>query len=252
MPAVILPGKSGRKAARARRTRFRLLLLLALACAGGLYLYLRREEGGYREPFAPAFDRLHDAKLANAAATGDKTTVLDMLAQHANPNSASSQKDTVLMNVVNVIGDIETVQQILRYGAKADARRPDGSNALYNCDDPTIVRLLCEAGADPNAEVNHMDSPLAILLRNPRGKYDAVPVLLDFGANPNSPAPNGVTPLMNACAHASPEIVSALLLHGADARGKDRSGQTALHYADENLYPPYRATMARMLRNAAK
>ena len=60
---------------------------------------------------------------------------------------------------------------------------------------------------------------------------DAVKVLLQGGANPNTKDASGATPLMQATMMGQKEIVEALLAAKADVAAKDKSGRPALHAA---------------------
>ena len=67
---------------------------------------------------------------------------------------------------------------------------------------------------------------------------------LELGANPNIAENNGTTPLMNAAAGKSVEMVKALLKYGATMDDKDNFGDSAVNYAQSaiNHTPEYAST----------
>ena len=59
---------------------------------------------------------------------------------------------------------------------------------------------------------------------------DAVRTLLEYGADPNSRANDGMTPLFSTCSAGSIDSVHALLEMGADVDVTDIDGRSVLHY----------------------
>ncbi len=103
----------------------------------------------------------------------------------------------------------------------------------------TIVQMLLEAGADPNATRDDQDvterfgeTPLFYAIQNRR--YSMVPVLLEAGGDPNIGSYRG-TALHAAARAAEIECVKLLLKAGADANSKDGHDRTPLDVAQEAL-----------------
>src|SRR5688572_5418438 len=90
--------------------------------------------------------------------------------------------------------------------------------------DSNVVRQLLEVGADPEVE-SLLTKPLvqAALF----GKTENVRVLLEYGANPNSPQASGLTALLEAVRYGYSEIVEILLKHGADPDFKGPGGNAS-------------------------
>ena len=95
-----------------------------------------------------------------------------------------------------------------------------------------IVKMLCDAGAD--IEAQHLPrgglTPLHLAAEN--GNYDGALVLLQHGASVDSLTNTGKRPLHVACFYLKPEIVELLLCWGADETALDKSGRTAAAWVD--------------------
>jgi ankyrin repeat protein len=91
------------------------------------------------------------------------------------------------------------------------------------------VRLLLEAGANPNARVEDHDTPL---LRAVGQKEEPiVSLLLEHGADPNLVNDQGKTPLMKAAHYGLPSVAQVLLEAGAEEEIRSDAGATALDLA---------------------
>lgn len=104
--------------------------------------------------------------------------------------------------------------------------KPPLTAAIFDRDDERAVTLLRQQRT-PNDPIDCDDdqpwTPLncAVLYAasRPEGRRDAlVLAFLKAGADPNTPGPTGVTPLLHACKGGVPEVIGALLTHGADPR----------------------------------
>ena len=88
---------------------------------------------------------------------------------------------------------------------------------------PKIVKLLLDAGANPNfkaltrplAGPTEFTTPLLQASKSPTST-EIISLLLDHGANPNITTTHGRSPLMNAIALGSIDTIRQLLKHEAD------------------------------------
>ncbi len=106
-----------------------------------------------------------------------------------------------------------------------------------------IVRLLLDAGADPNSTRNHRqsgplhyaaDGCLSCPAWDPKRQVKTIECLLDAGANINAPDKNGATPLHRAVRTRCAAAVICLLERGSDPLLKNKPGSTAFHLAVQN------------------
>lgn len=129
------------------------------------------------------------------------------------------------------------VQEILKYRPDVNGRGRDGTTAMIVCLQAyhnkekdvnlrEIIRLLLDAGADPNIADNKGKTPLIANAWD----LEIAKLLIARGANVNAQAQDGFTPLLNA---GTVELTRLLLEHGADPFAKTRRGETALDLAKQ-------------------
>ncbi|MBM9501032.1 ankyrin repeat domain-containing protein [Leptospira sp. 201903071] len=103
------------------------------------------------------------------------------------------------------------------------------------------LKKLLRNGLNPNGLTYYGMSPvsLAVKYQNP----SIVEILLEFSADPNQPdETTGLTPLIHSVLEdSSPEILSLLVLYGADLNRKDSNGMSPLHHCvNEGKLSPFR------------
>jgi ankyrin repeat protein len=95
-----------------------------------------------------------------------------------------------------------------------------------------IALLLLDHGADVNSPDELLQCPLHVASES--GRHDHVELLLEHHADVNVRDNKGSTPLYLASGRGELEIVQALLLHDADADCRNNDGMTPLHAASKS------------------
>ncbi|WAO83058.1 Hypothetical protein NCS54_00023800 [Fusarium falciforme] len=126
---------------------------------------------------------------------------------------------------------------LVRAGADVNERDSFGRTGIHVTSDPEVVRILLDAGADPNAETRLGETVLHSL---PRGADENYLKLLveDGGADINKREFRmGQTPLMSAIVR-DLDIAVRILDYGPDLNAVDNAGNGPLHYAVSQYSKP--------------
>lgn len=136
-------------------------------------------------------------------------------------------------------GNREAVRALLREHADVNVPQADGATAIawaVQLDDREMADLLIQAGADVNKANDYGVTPLWLACRSRNAVM--VEKLLNAEADPNVAEWTGETPLMQCAKTGSVEGAKLLLAHGADANAmENRKDQTALMWAAANKHP---------------
>jgi ankyrin repeat protein len=131
-------------------------------------------------------------------------------------------------------GHTATVRALLKEGADVNVAQGDGTTALHWAavnDDLEMAQMLLDARANVKATTRN-DAITPLLMASQNGNPRMIELLLQAGAEVNSPAATGITPIMLAVAGSSEDAVRVLVQHGADVNAKeDTYGQTPLMFA---------------------
>ncbi len=139
-------------------------------------------------------------------------------------------RETALM-VAAGGGNLEVVKYLVEHGANMDQMSCEGSTAIMPAilrGQTDVIRYLISKGANTNYKITsgHKFSPLQLACQ--LGHADIVRSLLDAGADVNSVAGDGSTPLISAVFKGHIDVVKMLLDHGANKayriNGLDASG----------------------------
>ena len=149
-------------------------------------------------------------------------------------------------------GDLGRTRELLaRDPALVDACTADGFSPLGLAaffGRPEVLKLLLNEGAEPNSPSRNAMRVTALhsaaANREPELSLRMVETLLRSGADPNVKQHGGWTPLQQAAAHGRTQIVNVLLAHGADPAARSDDGKTAADKAAEGGH----AEIAELLR----
>lgn len=139
-----------------------------------------------------------------------------------------------MVGAAAISGNLRLVQYLHRAGLPLDPPAGTDPSALIHaadCGHMSIVRYLCENGAD--VDYRNEYGTTALMVAAYKGRYHAAAVdcLCTFGADPNLQDRNGRTALMYAVNQGVLPVVKYLCERGADANIQDADGETALMYA---------------------
>lgn len=130
-------------------------------------------------------------------------------------------------------GDERSIVTLLQHGAEVNTIDVQNSGVVGHAADRnyvTCVRLLLEAGADPNIAPSHghrVGNALNVAARNALDPL-ILKTLLDFGADVDSCGVDGVTGLLHAARKDNTNFATLLLEYGADINAVSTAGQTPL------------------------
>jgi uncharacterized protein len=197
--------------------------------------------------------------LAEAAKLGNARLAGMLLDAGGNAEVPNQEGQTALMLAARA-GSVEVAELLVRHGANVNAKEKwRGQTALMWAVDARsaeMTRFLIDHKADVNARALATDWP-SQMTGEPRNQYrptggltpllyaarsgctDCVQALLDAGADPSRPNPDGVTPLMVAIDNFAFDTAKLLFERGANPHVWDWWGRTALYTAiDMNTYSP--------------
>ena len=192
-------------------------------------------------------DTNYEAPLHLASQAGRCDVVRILLDRGAEVNAANKWGQTPLHQLSQGSrGDpLGVAQLLLERGADANRQDDDHITPLHFASkrrDLMVARLLLDHGSEVNAANRRGETPLCQLLQGPdsTGSYwedrlDVAQLLLERGANANTPDNDHTAPLHLASDYAGLEIVRALLDHGAKVNAENNRGETPLHQFSKGL-----------------
>jgi ankyrin repeat protein len=202
---------------------------LHLACANGNDDIVRSLLEAGAEP-----DRAKltgETVLMTCAASGNLNAVRRLLDHGADPNAAEDAEDQTALMWATAGGHAGVVKELIGAGANVEARsrlidEPEPyvnstpGLTVFGSNYPPTVRFPGQTGGFT-----------ALYFAAQRGVVESARVLLDAGADVNSPHPEHGSPLIIAIASGHDDVARLFLERGADPDTKDAWGIAPLHYA---------------------
>ena len=137
----------------------------------------------------------------------------------------------------SALGDLDAVRRLVEGdGALVNAFAADGFYPLGLAayfGHSAIVEFLLKNGADVRLAARNAQKVTALHAGASRGGAEIVRLLLEAGADPNAKQERGFVPLHSAAANGNAPVVELLLLHGALADAKTDGGKTPADLATE-------------------
>ena len=152
----------------------------------------------------------------------------------------------------SALGDLETVRRLVNgdrglvNAFAADGFYPLGLAAYFG--HAAIVEFLLKNGGDVHLAARNAQKVTALHAGASRGGAEIVKLLLEAGADPNAKQERGFVPLHSAAANGNVAVVELLLKHGARADAKADDGKTGADMAAEAGHKD----LAETLKKAAK
>ena len=126
-----------------------------------------------------------------------------------------------------------------RNGSSVDQRGHQANSPLHSAakhEDLEMVQVLLDYGLDVNAQNVYGSTPLAFATYGDFNNPRVVRLLLDRGADPNARRYDRVAPLQRASENGNVEIARLLVVHGASVEVQDKYGRTPLDVATEEQH----------------
>ena len=181
--------------------------------------------------------QIPSSKIFEAVKNNDLKQVRSLLDQRADPNSVDEDGDHLLL-YATLYSSVECVQLLIENGSNVNAKnRLDETALMWSVHDPAKMKLLMQHGADINAKAKTGNTPLLIACVG-HGKYDAVKLLIDKGADVLSVNNKKENALIRASQFGDTATISLLLRKGIDINALSQDSTTALINAILNANKP--------------
>lgn len=174
-----------------------------------------------------------DEKLRTAAANGNIKAILAALREGADPASTNKDQDNAVMLAVRN-HQLDALKSLLGFGAPVETiDKNNGESPLLiaaKVKDPRFTALLLQAGANPNTP--GLNGYTAMDYAFATGNRLVIPILAKAGAKAATEwNKNQWTPLEYVIVSGKTNMLDMLIRNSADIDKTDANGWSALHYA---------------------
>src|SRR5678809_61138 len=167
------------------------------------------------------------SKTFEAVRNNDLKEVKSLLEKGADPNSADEDGDHLLM-YATLYSSIDCMKILIEKGADINAKNNlDETALMWSVHDIEKLKFLIANGADVNAKAKSGNTPLLIASVG-TGKYDAIKLLIDKGANVLAVNNRKENALVRAALFGDTATISLLLGKGLDINAFTLDSTTAL------------------------
>src|SRR5678816_721575 len=174
------------------------------------------------------------SKMFEAIRNDNIKEVKSLLEQKVDPNSVDEDGDHLLLYAA-LYSSLDCMQLLIEQGSNVNAKNKIDETALmWSVHDLAKMKLLIEHGADVNAKAKTGNTPLLIASIG-HGKYDAIKLLIDKGANVLAVNNRKENALVRAALFGDTATISLLLGKGLDINAFTLDSTTALINAVLNL-----------------
>jgi len=191
-------------------------------------------------------DRIHHSTALHVAASYGDVDLISLLHElNASVDAMDVQGQTPLFAAVRK-GHVPAIELLIRLGANIHVKNIYGRTPLQENLQPLAIASLVRGGANPNSVADSGETPLHIAAL--AGHVGAVVELLRLGANPNAIAAFRQTPLHRASERGHIAVIAPLASFGVNLDAISEQGNTPLHIAVNHSQS---AVMAELLRLGA-
>lgn len=177
------------------------------------------------------------AKIFSAVKNSNIKELKTLFDQGGDPNSYDEDGDHLLMYAA-LYSSIDCMQLLIEKGCNVNAKNNlDETALMWAAHDIEKMKLLIQRGADVNAKAKTGNTALLIASIG-HGKYDAVKLLLDQGADALALNSKKENALIRAALFGDTATVSLLLSKGIHVDGIAADSSTALFNATLNANRP--------------
>lgn len=173
-----------------------------------------------------------EKRFLKAADAGDIPAMEKLLEKGVHIDTRNSAGETA-MRIASKNNDLNTTRFLLDKGANPNIADATGRSPLSRAAGEgfnALLKLLLTA-PDIYVDVQKKDGDTALRLAVIHNQTESVRLLLEAGANPNIQNENGNTPLIRAAAQGYTEITKLLLEHGANPHIRNNDLMTASDHA---------------------